>query len=106
MFGEEGFIARSATTGEVCRLMSTAAEFTLLYEATFFDGVYMGRRVASLPERDGVARRAAEIQSGGEVQPLSTYSTCSTSMPSSSVKICISFTLTNTSAPLCSCSWQ
>jgi thiaminase len=40
---EEAFIARFATTDERCRLMQTAAEFALLYEAMFFDSVYAGR---------------------------------------------------------------
>jgi thiaminase len=40
---EEAFIARFATTDELCRLMSTAAEFALIYEAMFFDSVYVGR---------------------------------------------------------------
>jgi thiaminase len=40
---EETFIARCATTDEMCRLMLTAAEFALVYEAMFFDSVYMGR---------------------------------------------------------------
>ena len=40
---EEGFIARFATTNEMCRLMSTAAEFALIYEAMFFDSVYVGK---------------------------------------------------------------
>ncbi len=40
---EETFIARLATTDEVCRLMSTAAEFALLYGAMFFDSVYVGK---------------------------------------------------------------
>jgi thiaminase len=40
---EEAFIARFATTNEMCRLMSTAAEFALIYEAMFFDSVYAGR---------------------------------------------------------------
>ena len=40
---EEAFIARFATTDEMCRLMSTAAEFALIYEAMFFDSVYAGR---------------------------------------------------------------
>jgi pyrroloquinoline quinone (PQQ) biosynthesis protein C len=40
---EEAFIARFATTDETCRLMSTAAEFALIYEAMFFDSVYVGR---------------------------------------------------------------
>jgi thiaminase len=40
---EETFIARFATTDEMCRLMSTAAEFALIYEAMFFDSVYAGR---------------------------------------------------------------
>jgi thiaminase len=39
---EEAFIARFATTAEMCRLMHTAAEFALLYEAMFFDSVYAG----------------------------------------------------------------
>lgn len=39
---EEAFIARFATTDAVCRLMSTAAEFALIYEAMFFDSVYTG----------------------------------------------------------------
>src|SRR5919109_2767488 len=34
---EEAFIARLAATDEMCRLMSTAAEFALIYEAMFFD---------------------------------------------------------------------
>jgi thiaminase len=40
---EETFIARFATTDEMCRLMSTAAEFALIYEAMFFDSVYAGQ---------------------------------------------------------------
>jgi len=40
---EEPFIARFATTDQMCRLMSTAAEFALIYEAMFFDSVYAGR---------------------------------------------------------------
>jgi thiaminase len=40
---EEAFIARFATTEEMCRLMSTAAEFALIYEAMFFDSVYIGK---------------------------------------------------------------
>ena len=40
---EESFIARFATTDGMCQLMSTAAEFALIYEAMFFDGVYAGR---------------------------------------------------------------
>ncbi len=40
---EEAFIARFASTDEMCRLMSTAAEFALIYEAMFFDSVYAGR---------------------------------------------------------------
>jgi thiaminase len=40
---EEAFIARLATTDEMRRLMSTAAEFALIYEAMFFDSVYVGR---------------------------------------------------------------
>jgi hypothetical protein len=40
---EEAFIARFATTDEMCRLMSTAAELALTYEAMFFDSVYAGR---------------------------------------------------------------
>jgi thiaminase len=40
---EETFIARFATTDEMCRLMLTAAEFALTYEAMFFDSVYAGR---------------------------------------------------------------
>jgi thiaminase len=40
---EEAFIARFATTDEMCRLMSTAAEFALIYEAMFFDSVYAGK---------------------------------------------------------------
>jgi len=40
---EEDFIARFATTDEMCRLMSTAAELALIYEAMFFDSVYAGR---------------------------------------------------------------
>jgi thiaminase len=39
---EEAFIARFATTEEMCRLMHTAAEFALIYEAMFFDSVYAG----------------------------------------------------------------
>jgi thiaminase len=39
---EEAFIARLASTDEMCRLMSTAAEFALIYEAMFFDSVYSG----------------------------------------------------------------
>jgi thiaminase len=40
---EETFIARFATSDEMCRLMSTAAEFALIYEAMFFDSVYVGK---------------------------------------------------------------
>jgi thiaminase len=40
---EEAFIARFATTDEMCRLMSIAAEFALVYEAMFFDSVYAGQ---------------------------------------------------------------
>jgi len=40
---EETFIARFATSDEMCRLMLTAAEFALTYEAMFFDSVYAGR---------------------------------------------------------------
>jgi thiaminase len=40
---EEAFIARFATTTEMCRLMYTAAEFALIYEAMFFDSVYVGK---------------------------------------------------------------
>jgi thiaminase len=40
---EEAFIARFATTDETCRLMTTAAEFALIYEAMFFDSVYVGK---------------------------------------------------------------
>ena len=40
---EEAFLARFATTDEVCRLMHTAAEFALTYEAMFFDSVYTGK---------------------------------------------------------------
>ena len=40
---EEAFIARFATTDEMCRLISTAAELALIYEAMFFDNVYAGR---------------------------------------------------------------
>jgi thiaminase len=40
---EEAFIARFATSDEMCRLMSTAAEFALVYEAMFFDSVYVGK---------------------------------------------------------------
>jgi thiaminase len=40
---EEGFIARFATTDEMCRLMLTAAELALIYEAMFFDSVYAGQ---------------------------------------------------------------
>jgi thiaminase len=40
---EESFIARFATSAETCRLMSTAAEFALMYEAMFFDSVYAGQ---------------------------------------------------------------
>jgi thiaminase len=40
---EETFIARFATSDERCRLMSTAAEFALIYEAMFFDSVYVGK---------------------------------------------------------------
>jgi len=40
---EEGFLARFATNAEACRLMQTAAEFALLYEAMFFDSVYTGQ---------------------------------------------------------------
>jgi thiaminase len=40
---EETFIARFATTAQMCRLMSTAAEFALIYEAMFFDSVYVGK---------------------------------------------------------------
>jgi thiaminase len=39
---EEAFIARLATTDEICRRMSTAAELALIYEAMFFDSVYAG----------------------------------------------------------------
>jgi thiaminase len=39
---EEAFIARLATTDEMCRRMSTAAELALIYEAMFFDSVYAG----------------------------------------------------------------
>jgi thiaminase len=40
---EEAFIARFATTDDRCRRMSTAAEFALIYEAMFFDSVYVGK---------------------------------------------------------------
>jgi thiaminase len=40
---EEAFIARFATSVEMCRLMSTAAEFALIYEGMFFDSVYVGK---------------------------------------------------------------
>ena len=40
---EEAFIARFATSDEMCRLISTAAELALIYEAMFFDSVYAGR---------------------------------------------------------------
>jgi thiaminase len=40
---EESFIARFAISDEACRLMSTAAEFALIYEAMFFDSVYAGK---------------------------------------------------------------
>ena len=40
---EEAFIARFATDAEICRLISTAAELALIYEAMFFDSVYAGR---------------------------------------------------------------
>ena len=40
---EEAFIARFATTEAMCRLISTAAELALIYEAMFFDSVYAGR---------------------------------------------------------------
>jgi thiaminase len=40
---EEAFIARLATTVEMRRLMTTAAEFALIYEAMFFDSVYIGK---------------------------------------------------------------
>ena len=40
---EEAFIARFATGDEICRLMHTAAEFALIYEAMFFDSVMSGR---------------------------------------------------------------
>jgi thiaminase/transcriptional activator TenA len=40
---EEAFIARFATSVEMRRMMSTAAEFALIYEAMFFDSVYTGR---------------------------------------------------------------
>ena len=40
---EEAFIARFATSDEMCRLMSTAAEFALIYETMFFDSVYVGK---------------------------------------------------------------
>ena len=40
---EEAFIARFAITDEMCRLMSTSAELALIYEAMFFDSVYVGR---------------------------------------------------------------
>ncbi|MBI3328403.1 MAG: hypothetical protein HYZ81_17090, partial [Nitrospinae bacterium] len=40
---EEAFIARFATTDEVCRRMHTAAEFALAYEVMFFDSVYSGQ---------------------------------------------------------------
>jgi thiaminase len=39
---EEAFIARCATTPEMCRSMSTAAELALIYEAMFFGSVYAG----------------------------------------------------------------
>jgi thiaminase len=40
---EEAFIARFATTTEMCHLMYTAAELALIYEAMFFDSVYVGK---------------------------------------------------------------
>jgi thiaminase len=40
---EEAFIARFATDEAMCRLISTAAELALIYEAMFFDSVYAGR---------------------------------------------------------------
>ncbi len=40
---EEAFIARLATTDELCRLMHTAAELALIYEGMFFDSVYTGQ---------------------------------------------------------------
>jgi thiaminase len=40
---EEAFIARFATTDEMGRLMQTAAELALIYEAMFFDSVYAGQ---------------------------------------------------------------
>ncbi|MGH8068452.1 MAG: iron-containing redox enzyme family protein [Candidatus Entotheonellia bacterium] len=40
---EETFLARFATTDEMGRLMSTAAELALIYESMFFDSVYAGR---------------------------------------------------------------
>jgi hypothetical protein len=40
---EEGFLVRFATNAEACRLMQTAAEFALQYEAMFFDSVYTGQ---------------------------------------------------------------
>jgi thiaminase len=40
---EEAFIARFATSHEMCRLMLIAAELALTYEAMFFDSVYAWR---------------------------------------------------------------
>jgi thiaminase len=40
---EEAFIARFATSDGMRRLMATAAEFALIYEAMFFDSVYVGK---------------------------------------------------------------
>jgi thiaminase len=40
---EEAFITRLATTEAMRRLMTTAAEFALIYEAMFFDSVYIGK---------------------------------------------------------------
>jgi thiaminase len=40
---EEAFIARMATSEEMCRRMQTAAELALTYEAMFFDSVMSGR---------------------------------------------------------------
>jgi thiaminase len=39
---EEAFIARFATDEAMCRLITTAAELALIYEAMFFDSVYSG----------------------------------------------------------------
>jgi pyrroloquinoline quinone (PQQ) biosynthesis protein C len=40
---EEAFIAHFATSDEACRLMHTAAELALIYEAMFFDSVHAGK---------------------------------------------------------------